>query len=77
MEICSEDCRCPPSVASSLDAPRFLLTAKHEGHNISELPRIDPDTQARIEALLEAAGNERRTCRSFALINSNKLVFCL
>jgi len=60
VEICSDDCRCPPSATSSLDAPRFLLAAaaaaQHEGHNIGELPRIDPDTQARIEALLEAAG---------------------
>ena len=57
-----DDCHCPSSssaVTSSLDAPRFLLAAaaaaQHEGH-IGELPRIDPDTQARIEALLEAAG---------------------
>jgi len=46
-------------VPSSLDAPRFLLAAaaaaQHEGH-IGDLPRIDPGTQARIEALLEAAG---------------------
>lgn len=60
MEGCADDCRCPSSSASSLDAPRFLLAAaaaaQHDGHSIGELPRIDPDTQARIEALLEAAG---------------------
>lgn len=60
----ADNCRlCPSSlssaVPSSLDAPRFLLAAaaaaQHEGH-IGDLPRIDPGTQARIEALLEAAG---------------------
>lgn len=60
VEGCADDCRCPSSSTSSLDAPRFLLAAaaaaQHEGHNLGELPRIDPDTQARIEALLEAAG---------------------
>ena len=66
MEGCADDCRCPSSSASSLDAPRFLLAAaaaaQHDGH-IGELPRIDPDTQARIEALLEAAGKkELKTC---------------
>ena len=62
VEGCADDCRCPSSSASSLDAPRFLLAAaaaaQHDGHSIGELPRIDPDTQARIEALLEAAGND-------------------
>ena len=67
-----DDCQCPSSSASSLDAPRFLLAAaaaaQHEGH-IGELAGIDPDTQAKIEALLEAAGmpfmklNRRRSHR--------------
>ena len=63
VEGCADDCRCPSSSASSLDAPRFLLAAaaaaQHDGHSIGELPRIDPDTQARIEALLEAAGKQK------------------
>ena len=72
VEGCTDDCRCPSSSASSLDAPRFLLAAaaaaQHDGHSIGELPRIDPDTQARIEALLEAAG----IAYNFSLTSSPK-----
>lgn len=73
MEGCADDCRCPSSSASSLDAPRFLLAAaaaaQHDGHSIGELPRIDPDTQARIEALLEAAGKNLKKKKSETSIN--------
>lgn len=73
MEGCADDCRCPSSSASSLDAPRFLLAAaaaaQHDGHSIGELPRIDPDTQARIEALLEAAGNIKRNLKYHHYLN--------
>ena len=75
VEGCADDCRCPSSSASSLDAPRFLLAAaaaaQHDGHSIGELPRIDPDTQARIEALLEAAGTGSLT-QNFSLTSALK-----
>ena len=34
-----------------------LVEVNNPNTNIDELPRIDPDTQTRIETLLEAAGN--------------------
>jgi hypothetical protein len=36
-----------------LEASKFLLAAESDGHGIHT---IDPQTQARLEALLEAAG---------------------
>ncbi len=81
MEGCADDCRCPSSSASSLDAPRFLLAAaaaaQHDGHSIGELPRIDPDTQARIEALLEAAGKNFKRNSETSINVPNLFVYYL
>lgn len=39
------------------DAARFLLPATMEGVEAADLRTVDPETQARLEALLEAAGS--------------------
>ena len=39
-----------------LEAAKFLLPPNMEGMEAADLRTVDPETQARLEALLEAAG---------------------